>query len=254
MGALYVRKGTDAAASALRRSSRAQNARGHGKRRGRGGLRARGGMGDRRERRRSSTAERFARSSGAGNSRARCGAHVNGAGAPRVGNTSNIRFDGIDSEPLLIALDLKGFAVSSGSACSSGATEPSHVLAAIGLTREQARSSVRFSLGRSNTVEQIDALIDAVVAGGRASEKAGAGICLSSTIAVAMSGGVDSSVVAGMLNRAGERVIGMTMQLWNQKRLPEIATDRRHGPLLFARRRVRRAPCGAASWAFRITW
>jgi cysteine desulfurase len=91
------------------------------------------------------------------------GAHVNGAGAPRVGNTSNIRFDGIDSEPLLIALDLKGFAVSSGSACSSGATEPSHVLAAIGLTREQARSSVRFSLGRSNTVEQIDALIEAVV-------------------------------------------------------------------------------------------
>jgi len=91
------------------------------------------------------------------------GAHVNGAGAPRVGNTSNIRFDGIDSEPLLIALDLKGFAVSSGSACSSGATEPSHVLAAIGLTREQARSSVRFSLGRSNDAEQIDALIDAVV-------------------------------------------------------------------------------------------
>lgn len=91
------------------------------------------------------------------------GAHVNGAGAPRVGNTSNIRFDGIDSEPLLIALDLQGFAVSSGSACSSGATEPSHVLAAIGLTREQARSSVRFSLGRSNTLEQIDALIDAVV-------------------------------------------------------------------------------------------
>jgi cysteine desulfurase len=90
------------------------------------------------------------------------GAHVNGAGAPRVGNTSNVRFDGIDSEPLLIALDLKGFAVSSGSACSSGATEPSHVLAAIGLTREQARSSVRFSLGRSNTQEQIDALIDAV--------------------------------------------------------------------------------------------
>jgi cysteine desulfurase len=89
-------------------------------------------------------------------------AHVNGAGAARVANTSNMRFDGIDSEPLLIALDLRGFAVSSGSACSSGATEPSHVLAAIGLTREQARSSVRFSLGRSNTVEQVDALIEAV--------------------------------------------------------------------------------------------
>jgi len=88
--------------------------------------------------------------------------HVNGGGATRVGNTSNMRFDGIDSEPLLIALDLRGFAVSSGSACSSGATEPSHVLAAIGLNREQARSSVRFSLGRSNTVEQVDALIEAV--------------------------------------------------------------------------------------------
>ena len=90
------------------------------------------------------------------------GAHVNGAGAPRVANTTNIRFDGIDSEPLLIALDLKGFAVSSGSACSSGATEPSHVLAAIGLSREQARSSIRISLGRANTGAQVDALADAV--------------------------------------------------------------------------------------------
>ena len=90
------------------------------------------------------------------------GTHVNGADAPRTPNTSNLRFDGIDSEPLLIALDLKGFAVSSGSACSSGVTEPSHVLLAIGLTKEQARSSVRFSLGRSNTVEQVDALIQAV--------------------------------------------------------------------------------------------
>ncbi len=90
------------------------------------------------------------------------GAHVNGAGAPRTPNTSNLRFDGIDSEPLLIALDLRGFAVSSGSACSSGVTEPSHVLIAIGLTKEQARSSVRFSLGRPNTLEQVNALIDAV--------------------------------------------------------------------------------------------
>ena len=88
--------------------------------------------------------------------------HVNGLDAPRTPNTSNIRFDGIDAEPLLIALDLRGFAVSSGSACSSGVTEPSHVLTAIGLSKEQARSSVRFSLGRSNTVEQVDALIAAV--------------------------------------------------------------------------------------------
>jgi cysteine desulfurase len=88
---------------------------------------------------------------------------VNGAGAPRVPNTTNIRFDGIDSDALLIALDLKGFAVSSGAACSSGAPEPSHVLLAMGLSRLEARSSIRFSLGRSNTVEQVDALVEALV-------------------------------------------------------------------------------------------
>jgi cysteine desulfurase len=91
------------------------------------------------------------------------GTRVNGAGAPRTPNTSNIRFDGIDSEPLLIALDLQGFAVSSGSACSSGAAEPSHVLKAIGLTREQARSSLRISLGRGNDAAQVDLLVDALV-------------------------------------------------------------------------------------------
>ncbi|HEY2419172.1 MAG TPA: cysteine desulfurase family protein, partial [Steroidobacteraceae bacterium] len=90
--------------------------------------------------------------------------HVNGAGVPRVPNTSNIRFDGIDSDALLIALDLQGFAVSSGAACSSGAPEPSHVLLAMGLNRLEARSSIRFSLGRSNTVEQVDALADALAA------------------------------------------------------------------------------------------
>jgi cysteine desulfurase len=92
------------------------------------------------------------------------GVHINGSGVPRVSNTSNLRFEGIDTEPLLIALDLRGFAVSSGSACSSGAAEPSHVLTAIGLTKEQARSSLRISLGRSNDTTQVDALIDALVA------------------------------------------------------------------------------------------
>jgi cysteine desulfurase len=90
-------------------------------------------------------------------------AAVNGAGADRTANTSNIRFDFIEGEALVIALDLRCFAVSSGAACSSGAVEPSHVLLAIGLPAEAARSSIRFSLGRSNTVEQVDALIDAVV-------------------------------------------------------------------------------------------
>jgi cysteine desulfurase len=89
-------------------------------------------------------------------------AHVNAEGSLRAPNVTNIRFDGIDSEALLIALDLRGFAVSAGSACSSGAQEPSPVLLAIGLTREQAKSSIRFSLGRSNDAAQVDALIEAV--------------------------------------------------------------------------------------------
>jgi len=88
--------------------------------------------------------------------------HVNGAGAPRTPNTTNIRFDGIDSDALLIALDLRGFAVSSGAACSSGATEPSHVLLATGLTKLQARSSIRFSVGRGNDAQQVDALVGAL--------------------------------------------------------------------------------------------
>ncbi len=87
---------------------------------------------------------------------------VNGERSRRTPNTANIFFDGLEGEALVISLDLKGFSVSSGSACSSGAVEPSHVLLAIGLPRERARASLRFSLGRSNTEEQVDALIDAV--------------------------------------------------------------------------------------------
>jgi cysteine desulfurase len=90
------------------------------------------------------------------------GACVNAAHAQRVENTTNIRFEGIEGEALLIALDLAGFAVSSGAACSSGAVEPSHVLTAIGLTKEEAKSSLRFSLGASNTVDQVDRLVAAV--------------------------------------------------------------------------------------------
>ena len=89
-------------------------------------------------------------------------AGVNGALANRTPNTTNIYFEGIEGEALVIALDLRGFAVSSGAACSSGAVEPSHVLLAIGLPPERARASIRFSLGRTNTAEQVDALIDAV--------------------------------------------------------------------------------------------
>jgi cysteine desulfurase len=81
---------------------------------------------------------------------------VNGDSTVRVPNTTNIRFDGIEGEALVIALDLKGLAVSTGAACSSGAIEPSHVLVAMGLTSSQARESLRFSLGKQTTEEDID--------------------------------------------------------------------------------------------------
>jgi cysteine desulfurase len=81
---------------------------------------------------------------------------LNGRGAPRVPNSTNIHFDGIEGEALVIALDLKGLAVSTGAACSSGAIEPSHVLIAMGLRPERAKASIRFSLGKQNTAEDVD--------------------------------------------------------------------------------------------------
>jgi cysteine desulfurase len=83
-------------------------------------------------------------------------AAVNGDGAARVPNTCNIHFDHIDGEAMVIALDLKGLAVSTGAACSSGAIEPSHVLVAMGLRADQARASIRFSLGKQTVAEDID--------------------------------------------------------------------------------------------------
>jgi len=83
-------------------------------------------------------------------------AAVNGDGAPHVPNTSNISFDHIEGESMVISLDLKGLAVSTGAACSSGAIEASHVLIAMGLRTDRARSSIRFSLGKQNTAEDVD--------------------------------------------------------------------------------------------------
>jgi cysteine desulfurase len=92
---------------------------------------------------------------------------VNGHGAPRVANTANIYFDYIEGEALVIALDLKGLSVSTGAACSSGAIEPSHVLMAMGMRPDRARASLRFSVGKQNTAEDVDfalALVPEVVA------------------------------------------------------------------------------------------
>jgi cysteine desulfurase len=87
---------------------------------------------------------------------------VNGQGAPRVPNITNVYFDHIEGEALVIALDLKGLAVSTGAACSSGAIEPSHVLTAMGLRPDRARASLRFSLGKQNTDDELDFAIGLV--------------------------------------------------------------------------------------------
>jgi cysteine desulfurase len=89
---------------------------------------------------------------------------VNGAGVPRVPNTTNLRFDNLEGEALVIALDLKGLAVSGGSACMSGATEPSHVLTAMGLVSTSARASLRFSLTKLNSEKEVDAALELVPA------------------------------------------------------------------------------------------
>ena len=87
---------------------------------------------------------------------------VNGARDRRVPNTANISFEGIEAESLLIALDLEGVAVSTGSACSSGSLEPSHVLKAMGLPHHRGTSSIRFSFGLGNTAEEVDFVIEKI--------------------------------------------------------------------------------------------
>jgi cysteine desulfurase len=94
------------------------------------------------------------------------GTAINGARTPRVPNTTNISFDRVEAESLLIGLDLEGIAVSTGSACSSGTLEPSHVLKAMGFPPHRTQNSIRFSLGAANTeadVERVVAVLPRVV-------------------------------------------------------------------------------------------
>jgi cysteine desulfurase len=88
------------------------------------------------------------------------GTAVNGDRELRVPNTTNLSFDGLEAESLLIALDLDGVAVSTGSACSSGSLEPSHVLRAMGHSNARSRNSLRFSLGTSTTVADVDYVVE----------------------------------------------------------------------------------------------
>ena len=90
------------------------------------------------------------------------GTVVNGERAHRIPNTANVSFDRVEAESLLIALDLEGIAVSTGSACSSGTLEPSHVLRAMGFSPHRTQNSIRFSLGTENTADEIDRIVGAL--------------------------------------------------------------------------------------------
>lgn len=90
------------------------------------------------------------------------GAVLNGHPTARLPNNANVSFEGVSSEALLLSLDLRGLAASSGSACTAGSLEPSHVLAAMGLPREQVEGAVRFTLGRWTTEQEVDAAVEMV--------------------------------------------------------------------------------------------
>ena len=166
------------------------------------------------------------------------GARVVGAGAPRLPNTSALLFEGLSGEALLIRLDLEGVAVSVGSACSSGTLAPSPAILSLGLPPAEAKSVVRFSLSRLTTrggdrPRPRDRLArrrrgpespESVVHGTEGRQlispvrfRARPAHVQSSSmrIAVAMSGGVDSSVAALLLKEEGHEVVGLSMQLWD---------------------------------------
>ena len=104
------------------------------------------------------------------------GARRNGTDEPRLPNTSNLTFAGIDAETALLLFDQEGLCCSAGSACSSGSINPSHVLTAMGVSRDEARASLRFSLGRTTTDSEVDRaleIIPRIIAKLRATQPAG---------------------------------------------------------------------------------
>ncbi len=136
----------------------------------------------------------------------------NGDADRKVAGNCHVGFAGVESEALLVTLDAAGVYAAAGSSCSSGATEPSHVLEAMGLSHADALASVRFSLGFASTNSDVATALDVVpraVAQLRDRSRRD-----SERVLVAMSGGVDSSVAAALLLEAGHDVTGVTLKLW----------------------------------------
>jgi tRNA (5-methylaminomethyl-2-thiouridylate)-methyltransferase len=135
--------------------------------------------------------------------------------------TLNIGFAGAPGQLVAAALDLEGVAVSTGAACTSGSLDPSPVLLALGLSRQEATCALRFGLGRGTTVEEIEraaALVSEIVARVRRrghGDRASGSVGRRERIVIAMSGGVDSSTAAAMLVDAGHDVVGVTLRLYD---------------------------------------
>ena len=257
VGAIWIRRGLRLSAADDRRQARAQPPRGDGER-GRDRRLRRGGRISHAHIRpsRRCASPRCAIASSRVSSPRVTGTAVNGGASPRVPNTTNISFDRVEAESLLIALDLEGVAVSTGSACSSGTLEPSHVLKAMGFPAHRTQNSIRFSLGASNTEAQIDHVIAILPARrgqapfaheGVRREPDGLALCARAgtrhlghrmKIVVAMSGGVDSSVAAARLAAQGHDIVGLSMQLYDQRGGETLR------PLLLARRSARRPARG----------
>ena len=138
-------------------------------------------------------------------------------GAAKVAGSCHVAFRGVDAELLVVALDRAGVCASAGSSCSSGATQSSHVLDAMGLPPDEQRGAVRFSLGAASDDTDVDARARRDPRRRRVAPRACRGrraMTARREVLVAMSGGVDSSVAAALLLDAGHDVTGVTLRLW----------------------------------------